>query len=128
MHGPVVLAMPVLIALLLPSCSGGGGDSGGQTSTGDYHVTGTGSTTLSWDPPTQNSDNSSLADLAGYVIYFGPASGSLDHSINVTDPGATSYVVENLQVNSSYMFAIAAINSNGVESDLSNIIVRTIPE
>lgn len=116
-----VYVMAVLAALLLPSC-------GGQTSGGNHQVTGTGSTTLSWDPPTQNSDNSSLDDLAGYVIYFGPVAESLDRSISVTNPGATSHVVGNLQVNTSYRFAVAAINRSGVESDLSNIIVRTIPE
>ena len=39
--------------------------------------TGTGSTTISWTPPTSITDNSPLTNLAGYRIYYGTSSGNL---------------------------------------------------
>lgn len=117
-HNPYYIAVIVLSALLL-SCS---------DSSNNGPALGTGSTTLSWDAPSQNTDNSTLNDLARFVIYYGPASGTLDYSVNVNDPTATSYSVENLVKGTSYIFAMTAVNSSGVESDQSNIITRTISQ
>ena len=37
----------------------------------------TGSATLSWTPPTTNTDGSSLTNLAGYKVYWGPSQGTI---------------------------------------------------
>ena len=53
-----------------------------------------GSATLSWTAPTQNDDGSPLTDLAGFKIYYGTAPGNHPTSIQIANPGITTYVVE----------------------------------
>ena len=84
-----------------------------------------GSATLSWQPPTTNSDGSPLTNLAGYRVYWGTTPGSYASSATVTNPGITSYVVESLTPN-TYYFAVKAINTTGVESVFSNSASKTI--
>jgi hypothetical protein len=84
-----------------------------------------GTVTLSWMPPTANTDGSPLLDLAGYEIYWGPESGSYSDSFNISNPGITTYMVENLTAGAHY-FAIKAISSGRVASDFSNEIVATV--
>ncbi|HET9388056.1 MAG TPA: fibronectin type III domain-containing protein [Steroidobacteraceae bacterium] len=74
--------------------------------------------TLSWEPPTQNSDGSALMDLRGYKIHYGSESGVYSDTIDLSNPGLTMYVVQNLNAG-QYYFAIAAYNSQGTESALS---------
>jgi hypothetical protein len=75
-------------------------------------------TTLSWVPPTQNTDGSSLGDLKGFKIHYGTASQSYTDTIDVNNPGLTTYVVQNLGAG-TYYFTVTAYNSAGVESPLS---------
>ena len=84
-----------------------------------------GSATLSWTPPTQNSDGTALTDLAGYIIHYGNASGNYQTSIQIDNPGIAIYVVENLTPN-TYYFVLTAINSSGVESRFSNEVSEQI--
>ena len=85
-----------------------------------------GSATLSWVPPTENEDDSPLTDLAGYVIHYTTEEGQSSETIDIDDPGITTYKVENLAPG-TYYFSISAVESNGGESSLSNVIVKTIP-
>jgi hypothetical protein len=85
----------------------------------------TGSATLSWTPPTTNSDGSPLNDLAGYRIYWGPTEGSYPNSATLTNAGLTSYVVGNL-VPGTYFFVATAVNSVGAESVFSSPASKTI--
>lgn len=87
-------------------------------------VSNNGTATLSWTPPTQNSDNSALTNLARYVVYYGTSQSSLNSTLQV-NAGLSSVVVENLQSGVTYYFAISSVNSLGVESDLSNIVSKT---
>jgi hypothetical protein len=86
----------------------------------------TGSATLTWTPPTQNTDGSPLTDLAGYKIYWGTSQGSYSNSVTLNNPGLASYVVTNL-VSGTYYFVATAINSQGVESSYSAPASKTIP-
>jgi len=86
---------------------------------------GTGVATLSWTPPTQNSDGSALTNLAGYLITYGRDAGSLDRSISLTNPSLSTFVVENLSAGTWY-FAVAAVNAAGVSSAATNIASKTI--
>ncbi len=86
---------------------------------------GLGSATLSWTPPTQNSDGSPLTDRAGYRIYYGNEPGNHQTFIQIDNPGITIYVVENLTPN-TYYFVSTAFNSNGVESPFSNEAVKVV--
>jgi len=85
----------------------------------------TGSATLSWTPPTRNTDGSTLTNLAGYRIYWGPTAGNYTSSTTLNTAGLTSYVVENLAPG-TYYFAVSALSSSGVESALSNSATKTI--
>jgi hypothetical protein len=87
--------------------------------------TSAGSTELFWDPPTMNADGTPLTDLAGYTIRYGTNPGSLDHVVELPNPGITSYVVENLAPTTWY-FTISAINSQGVESQSTGLVWTTI--
>ena len=84
-----------------------------------------GSATVSWTPPTRNSDGSPLTDLAGYKIYYGNASGHYPTSIHIDNPEISAYVVENLTPN-TYYFVSTAFNLGNVESEFSNEAVRII--
>ena len=84
-----------------------------------------GSATLSWTPPTTNTDGSPLTNLAGYRVYWGPAAGSYTNSVTLNNPGLTSYVVGNLAPG-TYYFVVSARNSSGVESAMSNSGSKTI--
>ena len=83
------------------------------------------SVTLSWQPPTQNSDGSPLTDLAGYNIYVGTSSNSYDMQIQIDNPGLSTYVVENLDP-ATYYFSATAFNSSGMESGFSEEVVRVV--
>jgi hypothetical protein len=86
----------------------------------------TGSATLNWTPPTEYTDNSPLIDLTGYKIYYGTTAGYYPNQIPITNPGLTSYVVENLPGNATYYFVITSIDGSGRESSYSNVVSRTI--
>lgn len=85
-----------------------------------------GSATLSWTPPTQNTDGSSLTNLAGFRIQYGASSSALNQTIEVANPGLATYVVTGLNSGTWY-FAVKAYSSNGAESAQSNVASKTIP-
>jgi len=85
----------------------------------------TGSATLSWTPPTLNTDGSPLTNLSGYKIYWGTVLGTYPSSVTLSNPGLTSYVVDNL-VPGTYYFVATALNSVGVESTFSSSASKTI--
>jgi hypothetical protein len=73
-----------------------------------------GSATLSWTPPTANSDGTVLTNLAGYRIYYGTTT-QLTQSVTLTNPGLTRYVISGLAP-ATWYFALVAYNSAGIES------------
>ena len=87
--------------------------------------TSAGSATLSWNPPVQRTDGTPLTNLAGYKIFYGRMSGIYDYQIDINNPGISTYVVENL-VSGDWYFALTAYDSQGLESDRSNEVLRAI--
>lgn len=85
----------------------------------------TGSATLSWSAPTQNTDGSALTNLAGYRIYYGTNANSLTQTVSINTVGVTNYVVGNLSAGTWY-FAMRSVNAAGVESDMSNVASKII--
>ena len=81
--------------------------------------------TLSWGAPTTNTDGSALTNLAGYRVYYGTSSTALTNSITVNCIGITTYVISNLG-SGKYYFAVMAYTKAGTESNLSNIVSRTV--
>ena len=101
--------------------TGGGGTgtgSGGGTST-------TGSATVTWTPPTLNTNGSALTNLAGYTINYGTSSSNLSTEVKVSSTGVTSYVIDNLPAG-TYYFGVTAYSSSGQTSSVSNVVSKTI--
>lgn len=86
----------------------------------------TGSATLSWQPPTQNTDGSPLTNLAGFKVYWGPSLGTYPNSVTLNNPGLATYVVGNL-VSGTYFFVVTSFSTAGTESSRSNSASKTIP-
>ncbi len=73
----------------------------------------------------ENHDGSAISDLAGYRIYHGTSADALNGMVQVSSPGISVYVIDNLPVGTHY-FAVTAYNSGGVESDRSDVASKTI--
>jgi hypothetical protein len=84
-----------------------------------------GNATLDWTPPTENTDRTVLANLAGYNVHYGTSPDKLTQVEKLTNPGLTSYVVDNLSTGKWY-FAISSYAANGAESSNSGVISTTI--
>jgi hypothetical protein len=85
----------------------------------------TGTVTLDWMPPTENTDGSVLSNLAGYTVYYGTSPGNLTQSLKITNPGLTAYTVSNLPSGTWY-FAVTSYSSTGVESSRTGVVSTTI--
>lgn len=85
-----------------------------------------GSATLSWTPPTRNTDGSTLSNLAGYRILYGNSPGALTRTVQIANPGTSRYVVESLAAGTWY-FSVRAYTSSGTESTASNTASKTVP-
>ena len=85
-----------------------------------------GSATLTWTPPTTNTNGTALTNLAGYRVRWGPAVGNYPNVVTLNNAGLTAYVVENL-VSGTHYFVVTAVNSTGTESQFSNVASKTIP-
>jgi hypothetical protein len=83
-----------------------------------------GSATVSWTPPTTNTDGTTLTDLTGYRLSYGRSTTDLNQSLSL-GTGVISHRIDNLTTGTWY-FAVYAVNSRGLESDISNIASKTI--
>jgi hypothetical protein len=111
---------PVSASTTVPSTSGST-----PVSTPPIKIGSTGTATLDWTPPTQNSDGSALTNLAGYTVYYGTAPDKLTESVKVSNPGVATYVLSNL-ASGTWYFAVTAYSSAGVESDRSGVVSTQI--
>jgi hypothetical protein len=85
----------------------------------------TGTATLDWTPPTENTDGSVLTNLAGYTVYYGTSPSDLTQSVKVTNPGLTAYTLSNLPSGTWY-FTVTSYSSAGFESTRSGVVSTTI--
>ncbi len=104
-------------------------DGKAETSTPQFAVNVTqialGSATLSWTPPTENSDGSTLVNLAGYRIYYGQSPTQLSEQVVINSAGLSTYVIENLSP-ATWYFAMTAVNSSGTESERSTTVSKQV--
>ena len=114
---------------LTSSLTIGVSDGSSTTNVGPFTInvvaTATGAATLSWAPPTQNSDGSPLTNLAGYRVHFGTSQDSLTNMVTINNPGVATFVVEQLTP-ATWYFGVTAVNGAGVESSLSNVGSKTV--
>jgi hypothetical protein len=108
------------------SGSTGGTTGGSTTPTTPPPVAASSSTVaLSWEAPTQNTNGTTITDLAGYKIHYGTASSNYTQTVAVKNAGLTRYVVDTLPTG-TYYFAITAYNTQGMESALSGEITTRV--
>lgn len=86
---------------------------------------GRGSATLSWLAPTQNTDGSAVTGLAGYNLYYGTSPGNYTDLIRLNNPSISTYVVEDLELD-TYYFVVTAYNTAGGESAYSNMATKVV--
>lgn len=72
---------------------------------------------LSWTAPTNNTDGTPLADLAGYAVHYGLQSGVYSQSIDVGD--TTTASMSGLDSHATYYISVKAYNAGGIESDFA---------
>lgn len=80
---------------------------------------------LTWTPPTLNTDNTPLTNLAGYRVNYGASASSLIQAVQIANPSATTYTVTNLTPGTWY-FGVRAYTTQGAESSLSNIVSKSV--
>jgi hypothetical protein len=85
----------------------------------------TGNATLTWTPPTRNTDGSTLTNLAGYRIIYGTSATALNRTLEVRNPSISTYVVESLSPGAWY-FSVKSFTSSGSESQPSAAVSVTV--
>jgi hypothetical protein len=81
--------------------------------------------TIAWTPPTENTNGSTLTNLAGYHIYYGTNQSNLSKVVDITNPGLASYVLSDL-TSGTWYFALTSVNAAGVESVRSSVISTVV--
>jgi hypothetical protein len=84
-----------------------------------------GTATVSWTPPTENTNGTALTNLAGFKVYYGTSSSSMTQVAQVANAGATDYVVTGL-TSGTWYFAVTSYTTDGEESAQSQVGSKTI--
>jgi len=77
--------------------------------------------TLSWTPPNENNDGSTLTDLAGYDVWCA-ADGDYDEPFIINDPQATSFTEVDPIPAGDWACKLQSFNLNGTRSEDSREI------
>ncbi len=114
---------------LLAGCGSGTSDSNAAASqaqaTGSSGNLSSGTATLSWTAPLDNTDGSMLTDLAGYHVYYGTDPNNLKQFADVAGASQVVFTANNLTTGTWY-FTISAYNTAGTESPYAQIVDTTI--
>jgi hypothetical protein len=107
----ILLRLIYLLAciLILPLVACSSGSSG--SSSGDASIL------IRWVAPTEREDNSvlSMAEIAGYRIYYGVETGVYSGLIGIDDPTATEYLIEGIP-SGKFFLVMTTIDTEGRES------------
>jgi Putative Ig domain len=85
-----------------------------------------GTATLSWTPPTNNTNGTTLTNLAGFEINYGTSAGSLTQTLQIPNSVATNGTVSGL-TSGTWYFAVVSYNTDGSSSALSSVVSKTFP-
>ena len=77
-----------------------------------------------WNPPTENTDGTSVTPLTGYTVYYGTTEGALTQSVAVSGASTLTYTITGLTTGTWY-FAVAADAADGTQSAMSEIGSKT---
>lgn len=85
-----------------------------------------GNANLSWTIPSkrENGDSISVSELNHYEVYYTSESGK-SNTVKVSNPSQTSLTVKDLEAD-TYYFAMAAVDKDGIFSELSNEVPKII--
>jgi hypothetical protein len=81
---------------------------------------------VEWTAPTLNTDGSTLADLAGFRVYYGTSAGAMTQSLNVPGAAVRTATLTSLATGTYYV-SVTAYSTGGTESVLSNPASGTVP-
>jgi Putative Ig domain len=84
-----------------------------------------GSATLSWTAPTENTNGTALTDLAGYWINYGTSADNLSEKVQIHSPGIVTYVLTNLSPGTWY-FSMTSYTAANVQSAPSAVARYTV--
>ena len=84
-----------------------------------------GSARLSWTVPTENENDESLTDLAGYTVHCWAGAERFTVTIHIDDPAATSLLIEEIPPG-TYDCAVSAVDARGEVSALSNVVAKSV--
>jgi hypothetical protein len=85
-----------------------------------------GAATLTWQPPTTNTDGSTLTDLSAFKVYWSTTQGTYSPTQSAQISSATrSHTVSGL-ARGTWYFVVTALNTQGLESPYSNAWTKTI--
>jgi hypothetical protein len=115
----VALALVWAVVGTLVACGSG------SSSPAAVALGGTGTATISWSAPTQNTDGTALQGVTGYRVRYGTNPANLSASTGLLDAARSSVDIAGLAVGTWY-FAVTVRDGAGTESDLSAIVTTTI--
>ncbi len=121
----VTISFILLVLVFLTACGDGGKIEALITEETPENID-YGVAILSWTSPTENTDDSKLTDLVSFKIYYGISENELSQTVTIGSASTLNKVIENLTIEQTYYFAVTAVNSLGIESELSDISSKFI--
>jgi hypothetical protein len=118
------VALSLLYLFFVAGCGSGSGESsiyqGANGTTSDTSLGGL--VSLAWEAPV-GSDGMPLANVAGYMVYYGTSSGSYDNKV---DNGTLSSSTIRGLAPGTYYIAVTCYDLAGTESTFSNEVSSTV--
>ncbi len=116
------------VPLVLVGCGGGGGGSSSASSSDviQEQPEVERSAQLSWSLPSERADGSDLElyEIDTFYIYHTTEDGSVEERLEVNGD-ETTLNIDNLE-GGKHLFTVTAVDINGLESDFSDIVTKTI--
>ena len=113
----------LLSMMLLGACSGGGADSvsGGLVQDSAESVA------LAWVAPVEREDGTpiSMAEIAGYRVYYGTAQGSYPNQVDIADKNTMQTTLSDLETG-TYYIVVTTYDMDGRESTFSQEVTASI--
>jgi hypothetical protein len=114
--------------LLLIACNSSDDCTTRANNTSNISTGGTGNTP-SWVAPVERTDNSSfsIAEIAGYRIYYGTAQGNYSQHVLINDTYADEYNLGNINLPAGTYYAVmTTVDTDGRESSYSQELVFNV--
>jgi hypothetical protein len=84
-----------------------------------------GSASLQWVAPTDNTNGTPLTNLAGFRIYYGTSASAMTQTEQIANPTINTYLLANLTP-ATWFFEVVAYTTANVESSASAVASKTI--